>query len=486
MRTNPGITPLAAALRPQKLDDIVGQDHLLGEGKALRLMADKKEYQSIIFWGPPGTGKTSIVRSLANETDSHFRQLNATQATVKQLRTIITAAKKALPDKRTFVFVDECHRWNKAQQDALLPSVEDGTIIFFGATTERPKFAVNSTLLSRCLVMEVKPLNKSASLRLILKVIEHYLRKKREVRFKKEAAVVLVDRCGGDGRKIIMALETCIEILSSDDIITQEHIDLAVPTKEIVFDAHGNDHFDLAHCYQEAIQHSDVNGAIYWLAKWIESGEDPAYICRRMLITAFEDCAGNPFAATTAMAACYTTERTGLPECVIPMSLATCEMAMSKRNKSAYYAIKAALKDVRSKATVHVPEALRAGTAHGQSDYVKTIKKIYLKGWQKDWEVSELCKNDPEYNQAIDPTKILYGVGIEHVEGEFGMVDGPTPDLDRLLGNTVDSYRDWPADVDDEESSKLVIVQFHGEDTIVLYRWDNTRELGINWRYVEQ
>jgi putative ATPase len=191
----------------------------------------------------------------------------------------------------------------------------------------------------------------------------------------KDAAKKLIYRCSGDARKLITSLETIVEILSTDGIVSNEHVDVAIPDKHLVFDARGNDHYDLAHCYQEAIQNSDADAAIYWLAKWIESGEDPAYICRRMLITAFEDCANNPMAACLAMAASYTTERTGMPECDIAMALATVVMAKSDRDKTAYKAIREALNDVRNGQTIHVPEALRAGS----SGYFAAISKKYVK-----------------------------------------------------------------------------------------------------------
>jgi len=372
-------TPLANALRPQKLEDVIGQDHLLGPDKILRKMADRGSFCSTIFYGPPGTGKTSIVRALAAETSSVFCPLNATDATVKDLRVIVENARKRQP-QRTFVFVDEIHRWNKTQQDVMLPVVEDGTIILFGATTEKPKFAINSTILSRCIILEVKPLDAHAMIGLIKRVKEFYKDNGKSIKIDADAAKRLITRCSGDARKVITAIETIVEILSDDRHVTLEHVDSAIPDKHIVFDAHGNDHFDLAHCYQEAIQNSDVDGALYWLGKWIASGEDPAYICRRMLITAFEDCAGNPFAWLAAFAASYTVERTGMPECMIPMALATCEMGKSERNKSAYNAIKNVMLDIENNEVVHVPPELRAGT----SGYVHAITKKYLKNWKRD------------------------------------------------------------------------------------------------------
>jgi putative ATPase len=408
----PWNSPLAAELRPLSLDEIVGQTHLLGEGKLLRKMADKREYQSTIFWGPAGTGKTSLVRALAHDTNSNFRPLNATKATVKDLRSIITFAEKS--DERTFVFVDEIHRWNKSQQDVMLPVVEDGTIVLFGATTEKPKFAVNATLLSRCLVMEVKPLSYQELLCLVVKVKKHYKEKKdRKIHIDKDAAMLLVSRCSGDARKAITALETCIEVLTDDDTVAEEHVEVAIPEKHIVFDARGND------------------------------------ICRRMLITAFEDCSGNPFAASVAMAACYTTERTGLPECMIPMAQATVEMAMSRRNKAAYHAIKRAMHDVNNGETVHVPPGLRAGSV----GYVHAISKTYLKGWCRDWE--------PIQRYDVDKNQTMFGIGIEHRPGEFGMLHGPSPDLEALLQIQGDD--------------KHCVIQFRGggEEPItdIIHRW---------------
>ena len=365
--------PLASILRPTSLNDVIGQEHLVGEGKILQLMASRNRFQSTILWGPPGIGKTTLVTALANDAKLPLIKLNATEATVKDLRKVIDLAYKS--GDKTIVFIDECHRWNKSQQDVLLPVVEDGTIILFGATTEKPKFAVNSTILSRCIVLEVKPLDARSLTQLLIRVKEYYKDKGKEISISKQAAKLLIVRSSGDARKLITAIETCIEILSEDGLVDVEHVEVAIPDKHLVFDASGNEHFDYAHCYQEAIQNSDVDSAIYWLAQWLCSGEDPAYISRRMLITSFEDCATNPNAWIAAMAACFTVERTGMPECMIPMALATCEMGLSKRSKYAYRAIKEAMHDVENKVTVHVPPELRAGTR----GYVKAINKIYVR-----------------------------------------------------------------------------------------------------------
>lgn len=373
--------PLAAILRPNKISDIIGQEHLTNDGMPLFQMSTKRLIKSSILWGPPGSGKTSLIRTLANDTESNFELLNATKSTVKDLRSVIDKANCDLKvGKNTIVFVDEIHRWNKSQQDIMLPVIEDGSLILFGATTEKPKFAINSTILSRCMIFEVKPLDYKSMIKLIKKVKDHYKNKGRSICIDKAAAKSLILKCSGDARKLITALETVIEILIDGDHINIDHINLAIPDKHLVFDAHGNEHFDLAHCYQQSIQNSDADAAIYWLAKWLESGEDPAYICRRMMITAFEDCSCNYDAISSAVAAAYAAERTGMPECAIPMSFATIAMAKSKRNKSAYYAIKEAINDVKYGETIHVPPNLRAGT----DGYAPVIAKKYVDGWDDE------------------------------------------------------------------------------------------------------
>lgn len=377
----PKYPPLAALLRPRVLQDIVGQEHLLDPGRPIRRMADRKKPINCILWGPPGTGKTTLIQALANEIDANFEILNATEASIKDIRTIIERACES--ERQTILFVDEIHRLTKNVKDVFLPVIEEGILTLYGATTENPKFAVNSTILSRSLVLETKSLSPKNLISIIMKVKEYYKDRNVSVKIDQDVAKSLINRCSGDARKMITALEAAIEIVSEDYHITQDVLDQVMPSKHVVFDKAGAAHFDNAHCYQDAIQDSDENGAIYWLANWINSGEDPAYICRRMLISAFEDCAGNPFAITSALAATLATERTGMPECMIAMAHATIEMAKSKRNKSAFYAIHAAMADVQNGRTIDVPPEMRAGN----NSYRRLIKKKYVVGWAKDAEV---------------------------------------------------------------------------------------------------
>lgn len=451
-------TPLAVQLRPKQLSEVVGQDHLVGPEGVITKMARKNKLQNILLWGPPGTGKTSIAHALATETDNHFRKLDATRAGVKELRQVIQFAEKCPEGEEVVLAVDECHRWSKNVQDTLLAAVENGTIVLVGLTVETARFAVIKALLSRCLILETKPLDDAAKVQLYKRVRQYYKDQGRSVSISNETVKRLIVRSSGDARKIIQVLETLIEIMADDDVVKDEYLDLVMPHKHLYCDATGSERYDLAHCYQEAIQNSDADAAIYWLAKWIESGEDPAYICRRMLITAAEDCCGNPSAMTTAMAACYSTERTGLPESMIPMALATCEMAMSKRNKVAYKAIKEAIQDVKENKTIHVPPGLRAGT----SGYVAAVSKKYVKGWRRDREddSAELPCASPDESEKWD--EILYAIG-DPESGDHGMTHGPTPSLGQML----DTYG----------YDGAVIIRFvDGCGWDVICRWDSAAE----------
>ena len=379
----PKYPPLAAILRPKGLNEVIGQSHLIDNGRPFRRMVERQKIVSTILWGPPGTGKTTLAFALAREVSANFKSINATETSIKEIREVINNARQE--ERQTVLFVDEIHRLSKNILDVFLPVVEEGVLVLFGATTENPKFAVNSTILSRCLVFETKALNEQDLINLIQRVKEYYRNKGVSVRIDKEAAKKLIIRCSGDARKMITAMEAAIDILAIDGVVTEDVVDTVFPSKHVIFDKDGSAHFDNAHCYQDAIQDSDADGAIYWLAAWLNSGEDPAYICRRMLISAFEDCAGNPFAITSALAATLATERTGMPECMIAMAHATIEMASSKRNKSAFYAIHAAMADVQNQRTIDILPQMRAGN----NAYKRIIHKKYVKNFRKDVEFLE-------------------------------------------------------------------------------------------------
>lgn len=363
---------LATLLRPQSLDTIHGQSHLLDPGMPIRKMADTGKLYSTILWGPSGTGKTSMVRALAKTAQFTYRPLNATENSISDFRKILETADE---DEQILVFIDEIGRWNKGQLDTLLPSIEDGRIVMFGATTDNPKFAVTATVLSRCLVFETKPLTVKAQMAILANVIAYL--KSINIALKADAKVVskIISRANGDARKFLNVLDMLVN-MAEDGVITDAMVDAVIPHRHMLVNKGGGHEFDSAHAFQTAIQHSDVNSAIYWLAQWIASGEDPAYICRRMLVTAFEDCASNPLAGVVAMAAHYTVERIGLPEAMIPMSLATCMMAESSRDKSAYNAIHAAIRDVEHGEFTPVPEVMRAVRhAAGTSEYLGINRK---------------------------------------------------------------------------------------------------------------
>ena len=342
--------PLADTLRPKSLDDVIGQQHLVGPNMPIRKMVDKDSIKSILLHGPAGIGKTTIARCLAHDSACAFEELNATSSKIADIRKLIDkAAARKKSGTVTVAFVDEIHRWAKNIQDALLPSVEDGTIVLVGSTTEKPNFAVNSALLSRMQSYELYPLTKKDMATGLIRVVKHYKSNGVDFKIGGAAATRLINRCSGDIRKLMTSLETIVEVLLEDDKeITDELVDVAIPDKYYFFDKSGNGHFDMAQNYQCAIQDSDADSAIYWLAKWLLSGEDPVYIARRILISASEDACSNPNASMIANNAYVAAKEMGYPECRIPMAHATIEIAKSDRDRTANDAIAAAIEDVEN------------------------------------------------------------------------------------------------------------------------------------------
>lgn len=370
--------PLATILRPETLDDIIGQQHLVGPGKPIRMMVEKDAIKSMLLHGPSGIGKTTIARCLSYDSACEFVELNATNSKIADIRkTIDKAAARKKSGTTTVAFVDEIHRWAKNIQDALLPAVEDGTLVLVGSTTEKPAFAINSALFSRLQSFQLYQLTHKDMMVALVKAIGYYKNNGKSIKFGKEAALKLIKRCSGDIRKLITTVETIVEVLMKDDgEVDPDLIDIAMPDKFFFFDHSGNEHFDLAAVWQNSIQNSDADQAIYFLAKWLLSGEDPVYIARRVLISASEDACLNPNAAMIANNAYIAAKEIGMPECAILLSHATIEIAKSPRNKIANDAIADAIKDVEFGVDIVDLKEMGAGKHDG---YTKLITKKYVR-----------------------------------------------------------------------------------------------------------
>src|SRR5262249_8843652 len=376
--------PLAARMRPARLDDFVGQEHFLGPGKLLRRLLQADRLSSVIFYGPPGTGKTALAHVIAQHTHCHFRQINAVAAGIKEVREILDEARAELEatGQRTILFVDELHRFNRAQQDVLLPDVEEGRIILIGATTQNPFFAVNSPLLSRSQIFQFEPLSREQIKTLITRALNDQQRGLglAAVNLSEEALAFLAESCDGDARRALNALE--VGVLSSEQTPVEFTLEVAqesIQRKTMDFDPTGDAHYDLASAFIKSMRGSDPDAAIYWMARMLESGEDPRFIARRMVICASEDVGNaDPQALVVAAAALQATEFVGMPECQLALAQAVTYIATAPKSNAATMAILKASEDVRSGRTLPVPEHLR--DAHYQG-----AKKL---GHGKDYKYS--------------------------------------------------------------------------------------------------
>ncbi len=357
--------PLAARMRPVKLDEFVGQQHFLGEGKLLRRLLKADRLGSVIFYGPPGTGKTTLARLLATETRSRFRQLSAVTSGVKDLRAVLDDSRDELAaaGRRTLLFIDEIHRFNKTQQDALLPDVEDGIVTLVGATTANPFFAVNSALVSRSQIFQFQALEPEHIKALLQRAVTDKYRGlgAKEVQLEDDAADFLAEVCDGDGRRALTALE--IGVLSSTEkplIFTRQLAEESVQRKAIEYDGSGDGHYDAASALIKSMRGSDPDAALYWLARMLEAGEDVRFLCRRLIILASEDIGNaDPQALCVAVAAMQACEFVGLPECRLTLSQAVTYLACAPKSNAATVAIGEASRDVREGRLLPVPVHLR-------------------------------------------------------------------------------------------------------------------------------
>ncbi len=337
--------PLAARMRPRTLEEFIGQEHILGPGKLLRraIEADRL-FSSIILWGPPGTGKTTLAMVIANQTKSHFETLSAVLAGKADLRKVIDEAieRRKLYQRRTVLFVDEVHRWNKAQQDALLPHVENGTFTLIGASTENPYFEVIGALVSRSRIFQLHPLLEEDMKRVILGAVEDEERGygKKKVRIDNDAMDHLVNVAGGDARNALNALELAVESTPLDEN-GLVHIDLQVAQESIqrravLYDKDGDAHYDTVSAFIKSVRGSDPDAALYWLAKMLYAGEDPRFILRRLIILAGEDIGmGDPQGLVIASAAAQAFDYIGLPEGIYPIVEATLYLSTAPKSNSA-------------------------------------------------------------------------------------------------------------------------------------------------------
>ncbi len=323
--------PLAARLRPQTLNEVVGQDHLVGPGRPLRRLVEQDRLTSAIFWGPPGTGKTTLALAIAGSTKRAFEQLSAVTAGVKDVREVIERARQRLGEhgRGTILFLDEIHRFSKSQQDALLPAVEDGTLTLIGATTENPFFEVNPPLRSRSTLFRLEPLDRVA----IVQLIQRGLNSEAIVA-STEAVDLLADRSGGDGRQVLTALEVACA-LAHPDSMTVEHVEAALGTSALRYGR--DDHYDVISAFIKSIRGSDPDAGLYWLARMLEAGEDARFIARRLVILASEDVGmADPQALVVAVAAAHAIEHVGLPEGQLNLAQAVVHLATApKSNRSA-------------------------------------------------------------------------------------------------------------------------------------------------------
>ena len=348
--------PLAASLRPENLDQYIGQKHLVGEGAILRKAIESGKIPSMILWGPPGVGKTTLANIIANKLFCPFYSLSAINSGVKDVREVIEKAKQG---DRAILFIDEIHRFSKNQQDSLLGAVEQGIITLIGATTENPSFEVITPLLSRCQVFILKSLEKEDLLNLINKAVEYYKEKEDKIIEIKELES-LMRISGGDARKLLNAIEIVVSQLGNDNIITNDKVSLIIQQNLTSYDKKGEVHYDIISAFIKSMRGSDPNAAVYWLARMIFSGEDALFIARRMLILASEDIGmANPNALLIANACFEAVNKIGYPECRIILSQTAVYLATSPKSNSTYMAIDTALDLIKKTGDLPVPLHLR-------------------------------------------------------------------------------------------------------------------------------
>ena len=381
--------PLAARLRPQTIEEYVGQKHLLGEGKVLRRLIESDNISSMIFWGPPGVGKTTLARIIASRTKAAFIDFSAVTSGIKEIKTVMQQAESnRLYGERTIVFVDEIHRFNKAQQDAFLPFVEKGSIVLIGATTENPSFEINSALLSRCKVLVMQALSEADLLELLKRALSDergFGRQK--VKIADEALAMIAVFANGDARTALSTLEMVVlngETDGDSVNVTEETVEQCISKKSLIYDKKGEEHYNIISALHKSMRNSDPDAAVYWLARMLEAGEDPLYVARRIIRFASEDIGlADTRALEIAVAAYQACHFIGMPECTVNLTEAVVYMSMVPKSNALYVAYESAKNDALSQLAEPVPLVIRNAPT-------KLMKELdYGKGYQYAHDTEE-------------------------------------------------------------------------------------------------
>jgi putative ATPase len=471
--------PLAARMRPRNLDEFVGQAHVLGPGSALRALIEADELRSVILWGPAGTGKTSLAQIVARATSSQFEELSATSAGVKDVRAVLEAARQRLgaSGRRTILFIDEIHRFNKAQQDALLPGVEDRTVVLIGATTENPFFALNTPLMSRSLLFRLEPLEPEELKTIVLRALADRDRGLggRGLSLDADALDHLVERADGDARHALNALEAAsLVVLSRAGAepetgaeeaeppaarITLADVEDALQRPRVSYDRAGDQHYDVASAFIKSIRGSDPDASVHYLARMLEAGEDPRFIARRLVISASEDIGlADPQALPVAVAAFQALEFIGLPEASLNLAEATVYLALAPKSNSAMKALGEARDELQRARPGKVPSHLQTATFRGERKLGIGVGYVYPHDHPGHWVPQNYLPEGLEggYYQPSDQ-------GREPALAERWLARGRLPaDPDTQRGSSAPGTSQWepdrnrpsqPESTDSEESS---------------------------------
>jgi putative ATPase len=385
----PEVAPLALRLRPQRLEDFVGQEHVLGKGSALRLAIEEDRVGSMILYGPPGSGKTTLARIVANLTGAAFEELSAVSASVKDVRETIARGRERLgaSGQRTILFLDEIHRFNKAQQDALLPAVEEGIVTLIGATTENPYFEVNSALLSRTQIYELEPLSEDELAVVVRRGVADL-----QVDVPDDLVELIARRAGGDARNALNILELAAQTARAEgDEIAEDHVEDAARKRPLVYDKGGDAHYDFISAFIKSMRGSDPDASLYYLVAMLEGGEDPRYVSRRMIVLASEDIGNaDPRALQVAVAAAQAVEHVGLPEAQLNLAQAAIYLARAPKSNAVITALKEAQKDVREHGHLRPPAALRDTHYYGAKKLGRGEGYVYPHSDPRGFEADNL------------------------------------------------------------------------------------------------